>query len=141
MRHANRVLTNPQDFWRITLVDFCFQCRGEHPPGPLTDDLVDQGTGLGRAILGDYAEHGRTFPTRAPTRAYSVTITGSFGNAAMGWLKNNGRTSQRPVSMTAPTRSADMTFDDIVRETRDLLPGTRLRRRLFWRYPIVWDQP
>ncbi|MFJ9623790.1 class I SAM-dependent methyltransferase [Streptomyces sp. NPDC101181] len=62
-------------------------------------------------------------------------------NAAMGWLKNKGRPSQRPVSMTAPTRSADMTFDDIAREARDILPGARLRRRLFWRYTLVWNQP
>lgn len=61
-------------------------------------------------------------------------------NAAMGWLKNRGRPSPRPVAMTAPTRSADMTFDDIVRETRSILPGARLRRRLFWRYTLVWHQ-
>ncbi|MFE9442069.1 class I SAM-dependent methyltransferase [Streptomyces sp. NPDC006602] len=62
-------------------------------------------------------------------------------NAAMGWLKNKGRPSSRPVSMTAPTRPADMTFDDILRETRDVLPGARLRRRLFWRYTLVWNRP
>ncbi|GHF33501.1 class I SAM-dependent methyltransferase [Streptomyces fumanus] len=50
-------------------------------------------------------------------------------NAAMGWLKNKGRPSPRPVSMTAPTRSADMTFNEIIREARDILPGARLRRR------------
>ncbi|MFF4053462.1 class I SAM-dependent methyltransferase [Streptomyces chartreusis] len=62
-------------------------------------------------------------------------------NAAMGWLKNKGRPSPRPASMTAPTRAADMTFDDIVRETGTLLPGAGLRRRLFWRYTLVWHQP
>ncbi|MFC9848554.1 class I SAM-dependent methyltransferase [Streptomyces sp. NPDC060223] len=62
-------------------------------------------------------------------------------NAAMGWLKNKGRPSPRPVSMTAHTRSAAMTFHDIVREARDVLPGARLRRRLFWRYTLVWNQP
>lgn len=62
-------------------------------------------------------------------------------NATMGWLKNKGRPSPRPVSMTAPTRPAAMTFDDIVRETGDVLPGARLRRRLFWRYTLVWNQP
>ncbi|MFE5616069.1 class I SAM-dependent methyltransferase [Streptomyces sp. NPDC056524] len=61
-------------------------------------------------------------------------------NAAMGWLKNKGRPSRRPVSMTAPTRPADMTFGEIVRETRAVLPGARLRRRLFWRYTLVWRQ-
>ncbi|MER7953580.1 methyltransferase domain-containing protein [Streptomyces sp. NPDC096030] len=59
-------------------------------------------------------------------------------NAALGWLKNKGRPSPRPVSMTAPTRPADMTFGEIVRETRAVLPGARLRRRLFWRYTLVW---
>lgn len=62
-------------------------------------------------------------------------------NATMGWLKNKGRPSQRPVSMTAPTRPADMPFGDIVREARDVLPGARLRRRLFWRYTLVWISP
>jgi SAM-dependent methyltransferase len=60
-------------------------------------------------------------------------------NAAMGWLKNRGRPSPRPVSMTAPTRSVDMTFDDIAHEARNVLPGARLRRRLFWRYTLVWN--
>jgi SAM-dependent methyltransferase len=59
-------------------------------------------------------------------------------NAAMGWLKNKGRRSPRPVSMTAPTRPENMAFADIVREARDVLPGARLRRRLFWRYTLVW---
>lgn len=62
-------------------------------------------------------------------------------NAATGWLKNKGRPSPRPVSMTAPTRSADMTFAEIVRETEEILPGARLRRRLFWRYTLVWRRP
>ncbi|UUU30371.1 class I SAM-dependent methyltransferase [Streptomyces sp. CA-210063] len=62
-------------------------------------------------------------------------------NAAIGWLKNKGRSSPRPASMTAPTRTADMAFDDVVRETGTLLPGARLRRQLFWRYTLVWCQP
>ncbi|MFF8649676.1 class I SAM-dependent methyltransferase [Streptomyces griseoluteus] len=62
-------------------------------------------------------------------------------NIAVGWLKNRGRFSERPVSMTAPTRSAEMTFGEIVREAGDVLPGARLRRRLFWRYTLVWNQP
>ncbi|MFK0171662.1 class I SAM-dependent methyltransferase [Streptomyces sp. NPDC090306] len=62
-------------------------------------------------------------------------------NAVTGWLKNRGRPSRRPVSMTAPTRAASMSFDDIVREAGDVLPGVRLRRRLFWRYTLVWTRP
>lgn len=32
----------------------------------------------------------------------------------------------------------EMTYSDIVREARQVLPGVRLRRRLFWRYTLVW---
>jgi SAM-dependent methyltransferase len=62
-------------------------------------------------------------------------------NVAMAWIKNRGRTASRPSSMTAPTRAADMSFADIVREARQILPGARLRRRLFWRYTLLWRRP
>jgi hypothetical protein len=35
------------------LVDFGLQRRGQHPAGALPDNLVDQGTGLGRALVVD----------------------------------------------------------------------------------------
>ncbi|MEU5396298.1 class I SAM-dependent methyltransferase [Streptomyces tibetensis] len=59
-------------------------------------------------------------------------------NVLMALLKNRGRPAPRPVSMTAPTRPADLTFSEIAREARAVLPGVRLRRRLFWRYTLVW---
>ncbi|MEV0913203.1 class I SAM-dependent methyltransferase [Streptomyces sp. NPDC049967] len=61
-------------------------------------------------------------------------------NVAMAWIKNRGRRSARPASMTAPTRPAVMSFADIAREAGQLLPGARLRRRVFWRYTLVWHQ-
>ncbi|MER5368964.1 class I SAM-dependent methyltransferase [Streptomyces sp. NPDC002722] len=61
-------------------------------------------------------------------------------NVAMALIKNRGRRSSRPTSMTAPTRPATMTFADIVRDARHALPGVRLRRRLFWRYTLVWHR-
>ncbi|AKZ53100.1 putative SAM-dependent methyltransferase [Streptomyces ambofaciens ATCC 23877] len=61
-------------------------------------------------------------------------------NAATGWIKNKGRTALPPASMTAPVRPATMGFAEIDRETRHVLPGARLRRRLFWRYTLVWHQ-
>ncbi|MFE7106800.1 class I SAM-dependent methyltransferase [Streptomyces sp. NPDC057575] len=61
-------------------------------------------------------------------------------NVAMAWIKNKGRKAPRPASMTAPTRPATMTFAEIVRDARRALPGARLRRRLFWRYTLVWHQ-
>ncbi|MET9988987.1 class I SAM-dependent methyltransferase [Streptomyces mutabilis] len=62
-------------------------------------------------------------------------------NAAAGWLKNRGRSAAPPVSMSARTRPADMPFADIVRQARTVLPGARLRRRLFWRYTLTWRHP
>ncbi|MFB6847056.1 class I SAM-dependent methyltransferase [Streptomyces sp. NPDC056373] len=59
-------------------------------------------------------------------------------NIVMALLKNRGRPAPRPVSMTAPTRPADLTFSEIARGARAVLPGVRLRRRLFWRYTLVW---
>ncbi|GAA4311293.1 class I SAM-dependent methyltransferase [Streptomyces venetus] len=59
-------------------------------------------------------------------------------NIGMALLKNRGRPAPRPVSMTARTSPADMTFPEVVREARAVLPGARLRRRLFWRYTLVW---
>jgi SAM-dependent methyltransferase len=61
-------------------------------------------------------------------------------NVAMAWVKSKGRKSPRPTSMTARTRPATMTFADIVRDARHVLPGARLHRRLFWRYTLVWQQ-
>ncbi|MEU8697275.1 class I SAM-dependent methyltransferase [Streptomyces sp. NPDC048680] len=61
-------------------------------------------------------------------------------NVVMAWIKNRGRRAARPESMTAPTRPATMSFADIVRDARNVLPGARLRRRVFWRYTLVWHQ-
>ncbi|GGY43542.1 class I SAM-dependent methyltransferase [Streptomyces djakartensis] len=64
-------------------------------------------------------------------------------NIVMALLKNRGRRAARPVSMTAPNRPPGMTFPEVAREARALLPGARLRRHLFWRHTLVWrnDRP
>jgi 2-polyprenyl-3-methyl-5-hydroxy-6-metoxy-1,4-benzoquinol methylase len=62
-------------------------------------------------------------------------------NIVMALLKNRGRRASRPVSMTAPVRQPDMTFPEIARRARTTLPGAQLRRRLFWRYTLVWRHP
>lgn len=63
-------------------------------------------------------------------------------NLAMGWVKNRGRTAvSRPVAMTAVTRPPEMTFAEVRREAIRVLPRVRPRRRLFWRYTLVWRAP
>ncbi|MFJ1756075.1 class I SAM-dependent methyltransferase [Kitasatospora sp. NPDC088134] len=84
-------------------------------------------------VLGLYHPH-----TRSDHLIEAVAVP---ANLAMAWIRNRGRKAPRPASMTAPTRPATMTFPDITREARRLLPGARLRRRLFWRYSLVWQRP
>ncbi|MER0477537.1 class I SAM-dependent methyltransferase [Streptomyces sp. Edi2] len=80
--------------------------------------------------------------SRAQTAGdYLLGALASPLNAATGWLKNKGRRAPRPVAMTALARPADMSFSDIVGEAQHALPGARLRRRLFWRYTLVWHRP
>ncbi len=62
-------------------------------------------------------------------------------NLVMAWVKNRGRSAVRPVAMTARTRAAETGFGEVVREARRVLPGCRVRRRLFWRYTLVWRRP
>lgn len=60
-------------------------------------------------------------------------------NVLIGYLKNRGcHARARPLSMSAATRPAEIGFAELAREARRLLPGLRLRRRLFWRYTLVW---
>ncbi|WP_328748340.1 class I SAM-dependent methyltransferase [Streptomyces sp. NBC_00285] len=60
-------------------------------------------------------------------------------NAVTGWLKHRGRKASLPVAMTAVTRQPDVPYTEVVREAGRVLPGVRLRRRLFWRYTLVWS--
>src|SRR3954466_3389435 len=65
--------------------DLSFQGGGEHPPGTVTHDLVDQRPARRRRdrpghcrgiIRVHYGEHGRTFPTRIGARALLETFIG-----------------------------------------------------------------
>ncbi|WP_405536425.1 class I SAM-dependent methyltransferase [Streptomyces sp. NBC_00075] len=64
-----------------------------------------------------------------------------LANLVMAWVRNRGRRAARPVAMTARTRAAETGFGEVVREARRVLPGCRVRRRLFWRYTLVWRKP
>jgi hypothetical protein len=43
--------------------------------------------------------------------------------------------------MTAPTADPQETLGDIRAAAEQELPGARIRRRLFWRYSLVYDAP
>ncbi|WP_053852946.1 bifunctional 2-polyprenyl-6-hydroxyphenol methylase/3-demethylubiquinol 3-O-methyltransferase UbiG [Streptomyces sp. NRRL B-24085] len=79
--------------------------------------------------------------TREDTRVQTLLGLVSVPlNLITGWIKNRGRKAPRPVAMTAPTRPADVPYTEFVREARRVLPGVRLRRRLFWRHTLVWKK-
>ncbi|MEV5484374.1 MULTISPECIES: class I SAM-dependent methyltransferase [Streptomyces] len=40
-----------------------------------------------------------------------------------------------------PMQDPDMTWSEIRRAAQDMLPGSRVRRHLLWRYAWVWDKP
>lgn len=62
-------------------------------------------------------------------------------NLVFGWVRNRGRRAAgRPVAMTAVTRQPEVPYTELVREVHRVLPGARVRRRLFWRYTLVWKK-
>jgi SAM-dependent methyltransferase len=59
-------------------------------------------------------------------------------NAAMGAaLALRGRAG-KPHDIDMPIASAQATLADIRAAARALTPGARIRRRLFWRYSLLW---
>lgn len=46
-----------------------------------------------------------------------------------------------PVVHAAPVTEPEMTLAEIRRAARRLLPGARVRRRLFWRYTLTYRRP
>lgn len=62
-------------------------------------------------------------------------------NPIVGFLRHPSRAGATPDHMQAPTASASDSFDEIRDVARSVLPGIRMRRRLFWRYTATWSAP
>jgi trans-aconitate methyltransferase len=56
-------------------------------------------------------------------------------NLLVSWA--HGRATQ-PVAMTAPVKAPTTTLAQLRAQVASILPGARIRRRLFWRYSLVW---
>ncbi|WP_179604738.1 class I SAM-dependent methyltransferase [Leifsonia shinshuensis] len=78
----------------------------------------------------------RETPADLPRSLASV-----FLNAAVGAVRHPRRAVAEPENMTAPTAEPLETFEQIEAVARDVLPGVKMRRRLFWRYTAVWVAP
>jgi 2-polyprenyl-3-methyl-5-hydroxy-6-metoxy-1,4-benzoquinol methylase len=56
-------------------------------------------------------------------------------------LLHSRRASAARIAMAAPTREPEATLAEIRATADHVLPGARVRRRLFWRYTLVHRRP
>jgi SAM-dependent methyltransferase len=70
-----------------------------------------------------------------------ASLLALVANPIMGLVKHPGRADAPPLHMTAPTAEPQETLADIRDTAAQELPGARIRRRLFWRYTLVYDGP
>ncbi|WP_433891508.1 class I SAM-dependent methyltransferase [Streptomyces sp. CA-111067] len=82
-------------------------------------------------IVGCYRESG---PVDRLVSLLSVLL-----NPVMGLIRHPARAAAPPLHMTAPTADPQETLSDIRTAAGRELPGARIRRRLFWRYSLVYD--
>jgi SAM-dependent methyltransferase len=62
-------------------------------------------------------------------------------NPFVGVIRHPARATSPPVHMQAPVTDPQDSFDEIFAVAREILPGIRMRRRLFWRYTASWVAP
>ncbi|WP_154796403.1 class I SAM-dependent methyltransferase [Occultella kanbiaonis] len=69
------------------------------------------------------------------------SLTSLVLNPVVGVMRHPARATRPPAHMRAPTAEATDSFDDIRTVASEVLPGVRMRRRLFWRYTASWVSP
>ncbi|WP_030623047.1 class I SAM-dependent methyltransferase [Streptomyces sclerotialus] len=84
-------------------------------------------------IVGCYRENGPADRLAA--------LPAALANPVMGLVKHPARAAAPPLHMTAPAAEPQETLSDIRAAAAQELPGARIRRRLFWRYTLVYDAP
>ncbi|MGY1433742.1 class I SAM-dependent methyltransferase [Streptomyces reniochalinae] len=84
-------------------------------------------------VVGCYREAGRV--------DLLTSLLSALAHPVMALVKHPARAAVPPAHMTAPTREPLETVDDIRAAAARELPGARIRRRLFWRYTLVYDAP
>lgn len=98
------------------------------------DDAIDRLVGLlapgGRLVVVGLA-HNRTLLDRV------ISGCGVPVALALRALRRGGE--REPSGM--PVKDPIMNWREVRRATAHVLPGRRYRRRLLWRYTLVWDKP
>ncbi|WP_063057739.1 class I SAM-dependent methyltransferase [Nocardia sienata] len=62
-------------------------------------------------------------------------------NPVMGMIRHPSRATAPPPHMSAPVADPRETLAEIRAAVAAELPGARIRRRMFWRYSLVYDAP
>ncbi len=70
-----------------------------------------------------------------------ASLPAAVANPLVGLAKHPARADAVPVHMAAPTAEPRETLAEIRAAAAVELPGARIRRRLFWRYSLVYDAP
>lgn len=70
-----------------------------------------------------------------------TSLVAIVANPAFGFAKHPSRAGSVPAWMTAPTTAPQETLPEIREQAAVELPGAKVRRRLFWRYSLVYDEP
>ncbi|UQI46056.1 class I SAM-dependent methyltransferase [Streptomyces sp. HU2014] len=73
-----------------------------------------------------------------PRTVWDRVVSGAGVPAARVLARRHGG-KRDPAGM--PVREPVMSWGEVRRQARWLLPGCRVRRHLLWRYSLVWDKP
>lgn len=64
----------------------------------------------------------------------------ALANLLIGWLKS-GHAAEARVAMSAPVAQPATSLAEVRQVAAEVLPGARVRRRLFWRYTLTYTAP
>lgn len=68
-----------------------------------------------------------------------LSVLATVCNPVVGVVKHRRVASESLKAMTAPTADPGESMADVQRAAASCLPGSRIRRRLFWRYTLIYD--
>jgi hypothetical protein len=77
----------------------------------------------------------RVGPSTAVRATHLTDAVAIPANVVLGILKSRGA-GPASLAMSAPTATASTSLREVLAVAARILPGARIRRRLFWRYTL-----
>ena len=74
-------------------------------------------------------------------RELPLELLAAVADRAVGLGRAVRRVPTRSPHPAMPVRDPELTVREVRARARAVLPGTRVRRLLFWRYALVWRRP